>query len=147
MRVKHSAIILVAGFILMPTLLWSQPGNFGPPGGGGSGRSNSDRASAFFAQMDPDQLFNMMSKGQDVIRVEGMDPVSRSMFDRFASVRDYGTRHLTVPAFAKIAGGRVQPAALTMTRQNDGPGGDDRIFDDRFNQLDRNPTGCRPTTS
>ena len=43
MRMKHTALLLTAGFLLMPTLLWSQlpgPGGFGgTPAGPGADRA------------------------------------------------------------------------------------------------------------
>src|SRR5687767_1971983 len=78
MRAKHTALLLTAGFLLMPTLIWSQFPGSGGPGGAGPGGMR-----AMFN--DPDQLFNMVSKGQEVIRVDQLDPLSKSMFDRFAS--------------------------------------------------------------
>lgn len=142
MRVKHSALLLTAGFILMPTLLWSQPG-----GGGGAGGAASGQA-AFFSRMDPDQLFNMLGKGQDVIRVESLDPMARTMFDRFASRFGISgneiTRESFRESFAKIkeAAASGQLPQLMAPGKNEGPGGGmDRILDDRFRQLDRNQDG------
>src|SRR5437660_1491850 len=128
MRIKHAALILTAGFLLIPTLTWSQgPGGFGggrpgggggwnggqwgggTPGGfpgqfGGAAPGGGDRGFAGAPgggapgggwggsgvggggmgrmQMDPDQLFKMLSGGKDVINVNEMNPMFKGMFDR-----------------------------------------------------------------
>jgi len=109
MRMKHTALLLTAGFLLLPTLLWSQfPGGFGggpggPPGGpsgfgggpagaggGGPGGFGGGGPGGFggggrsmMMQMDPDMAFNMLSGGKEVIQVDQLDPRWRGMVERF----------------------------------------------------------------
>jgi hypothetical protein len=67
MRAKHTALILTAGFLLIPTLSWSQfPG--GRDGGGGRTRM----------MMDPDQLFDTYSRDGRTLRKEDL-PQSMQM--------------------------------------------------------------------
>src|SRR2546426_8985260 len=89
MRMKHAALLLTAGFLLMPTLLWSQfpGGGFGggpggPPGGGsggfgggpgGPGGFGGGRSSSMMMQLDPDMAFNILSEGKDVIQVDQLE--------------------------------------------------------------------------
>src|SRR5262249_45589952 len=106
MRMKHTALLLTAGFLLMPTLLWSQfPGGFGggpagPPGGPGgfgtgaagpggfgagpSGFGGGPGGGGRFSMMmqDPDMAFNMLSGGKDVIVLDQLDPRMRGMVER-----------------------------------------------------------------
>jgi hypothetical protein len=147
MRAKHSALLLTAAFLLMPTLLWSQfPGGFGggPPGGGDS-RTRT--------QMDPDQLFNFVAKGQEVIRVDQLDPFSKSMFDRFASrlgltgneiSRDQFKAAMT-RAREMAASGQFPSGMNFQGGPGGGPGGGGfdpgRRTEDRFQRLDRDQDG------
>jgi Ca2+-binding EF-hand superfamily protein len=141
MRAKHTALLLTAAFLLMPTLLRSQfPGGFGggPPGGDGKSRM----------QMDPDQLFNFVAKGQEVIRVDQLDAFSKSMFDRFASRLGLTGNEITRDQF-KSAMTRAREMAASgqlpggMNFQG-GPGGGsdpDRRTEDRFQRMDRDQDG------
>src|SRR5262245_33972756 len=142
MRAKHTALLLTAAFLLMPTLLWRQlPGGFGGPPGGGEGRTRM--------QMDPDQLFNLVAKGQEVIRVYQLDPFSKSMFDRFASRLGLTGNEITRDQF-KSAMTRVREMAVSgqvpggMNFQG-GPGGGgfdpDRRAEERFQRMDRDQDG------
>ncbi|MBO0697840.1 MAG: hypothetical protein J2P46_05575, partial [Zavarzinella sp.] len=148
MRAKHTALLFTAGLLLMPTLLWSQlPGGFGGGAPGGEGRPRM--------QMDPDQLFNFVSKGQEVIRVDQLDPASKMMFDRFASRFGLSGNEITRDQF-KSAMNRVRdmaasgqfPGGMNFQRGPGGPGapggdpGDrDRRIEQRFQRLDKNQDG------
>jgi len=154
MRSKHTALILTAGFLLLPTLSWSQFSGQGGPGGGGM-RGMS---------MDPDQLFNFASKGRDVIIVSELDSMSKMMFDRMSSrlgltgneitreqFRGAMTRVTEMAKSGELGGMNLRPAegspggfatpGMTLTR----PGGEssdrDRRRDDYFKRLDRNEDG------
>jgi hypothetical protein len=71
MRGKHTALILTAGFLLIPTLSWSQfPG--GRDGGPG-GRTRS--------MMDPDQLFDTYSRDGRTLRKEDLPERMQLMID------------------------------------------------------------------
>jgi len=91
MRMKHSALLLTAGFILMPTLLWSQlPGQGGVPGGRDGGYGGPGGPGGFRdrgvpggpgmggpgmggrSRMDPEQLFAQYSKDGRTIRKEDL---------------------------------------------------------------------------
>ena len=154
MRAKHTALILTAGFLLLPALSWSQ---FPGQGGSGGGRSGF--------QMDPDQLFNFASKGKDVIVVSELDAISKMMFDRMSSKLGLTGNEISreqfkgamtrVTEMAKSgelsgmnlrpaeggAGGFSMPGGMTMIR----PGGEtsdrDRRRDEYFKRLDRNEDG------
>jgi Ca2+-binding EF-hand superfamily protein len=208
MRIKHSALILTAGFLLIPTLTWSQGpgggqrgprGNGGGFGGNGGGFGGSDRGGfggnqwagqaggdkpviqfggppggdqgggmgggRGMSRMDPDQLFNMVSKGQEVIHVDQLDPFSKSMFDRFASrfglsgnqiTRDQFKAALTkvreaaasgqlgqATMMAAAPGGGPMGFAPQMSFSFGGPGGvdPDRRAEDSFNRHDKNQNG------
>jgi hypothetical protein len=144
MRVKHAAILLVAGFILMPTVLWSQPGGLGgPPGGfGGGGGMGGGGA---FSRINPDQLFDLFAKGQDVIRVESLDQGSRAMFDRFGArfgiTGSQITREQFRDSFNKIKEMAASGQLPQVTGANKFEGNMDRMFDSRFNDMDRNHDG------
>jgi Ca2+-binding EF-hand superfamily protein len=83
MRAKHTALVLTAGFLMIPTMSWSQfPGmagggdrGAGGPGGGRMGGMGS---------IDPDTSFNWFSGGKDVIIVDQISPQLRGIFDRVA---------------------------------------------------------------
>src|SRR5262245_58037493 len=70
MRAKHAALLLTAGFLLIPTLSWSQF-----PGGGGGGPGGGGRTRMM---MDPDQLFDTYSKDGRTLRKEDL-PQSMQM--------------------------------------------------------------------
>jgi hypothetical protein len=150
MRAKHSALILTAGFLLIPTLSWSQF-----PGGGSRDGGRT--------QFDPDQLFNLVARGQDVIRVNELDPMARAMFDRFASRLGLGGNEITRDQF-RTAMDRVRQGALSgesggmsfrmmpgsgsggpMGLQFGTPGGgfgdSDRRMEEYFKRLDVNEDG------
>jgi hypothetical protein len=155
MRAKHSALILTAGFLLIPTMSWSQFPGFGGGGTPGGGRM----------QMDPDQIFNFVSKGQDVIRVDELDAFSRSMFDRFASrfglTGNEITRDQFKGAMAKVqemaASGQLSGMQFRMTPGGESPRGSespgfpggsgggfvdrDRVIEEYFKRLDVNQDG------
>jgi hypothetical protein len=144
MRVKHSVILLAAGFILMPTVLWSQPGGFGggPPGGGGGMGGGGMGA---FSRINPDQLFDMFAKGQDVIRVESLDQGARQIFDRFGArfgiTGNEITREQFRESFNKIKEMAASGQLPQITGANKYEGNMDRMFDTRFNDMDRNHDG------
>lgn len=149
MQAKHTALILAAGFMLLPTLSWSQ---FPGQGGSGGWRGMS---------MDPDQLFNFASKGRDVIVVSELDGMSKMMFDRMSSrlglsgneitreqFRGAMTRATEMAKSGEPSGMSFRPAEVsygmpgtTMSR----PGGEssdrDRRRDEYFRRLDRNEDG------
>ena len=152
MRAKHSALILTAGFLLIPTMSWSQFPGFGGGGAPGGGRM----------QMDPDQLFNFVSKGQDVIRVDELDQFSRSMFDRFAArfglTGNEITREQFKGAMAKAqemaASGQLSGMSFRMAPGGESPRGAespgfpggglvdrDRVVEEYFKRLDVNQDG------
>lgn len=155
MRAKHSALILTAGFLLIPTMSWSQFPGFGGGGAPGGGRMGM--------QMDPDQLFNFASKGQDVIRVDELDPFSKSMFDRFASRLGLTGNEITreqfkgamVKAQEMAASGQFGNGGMTfrmgMPGGGDSPAGGfpggggfadrDRVVEEYFKRLDANQDG------
>ena len=108
MRMKHTALLLTAGFILMPTLLWSQlPGEGGGFGGrdGGSGGPGGfrDRGGPGGPAMggpsmnwgggggrspmfrDPEQLFAQYSKDGQTIRKEDLPQQMQMGIDMFGS--------------------------------------------------------------
>ncbi len=88
MCAKHTALILTAGFLLLPTLSWSQFPGMGGPGGGrfggnpGGGGAFGGGAGGTRMQFDPDRIFNMISGGKDVIDLSQLDP---NMRQRLAS--------------------------------------------------------------
>jgi Ca2+-binding EF-hand superfamily protein len=137
MRAKHTALVLTAGFLLVPTLTWSQFPGAGTPGSGGPGGMRA-------MLNDPDQLFNIVSKGQDVIRVDQLDPFSKSMFDRFASRYGLSGNEISRDQF-KTAFTRIrEEAARGQLNFQGGPGGGmdrDRRLDDRFQSMDRDQDG------
>jgi Ca2+-binding EF-hand superfamily protein len=194
MRAKHTALILTAGFLLIPTLTWSQgPGGrpdrgFGgqggggdrggygggyggdrggpqsagqpnrgqtqtPPGGGqwgggqwnggGDGGDNGGGGTRPSMRGDPDQIFNMVSKGQDVIHVDQLDPFSKSMFDRFASRFGLSGNEITREQFK----GAMTKVREAMGNGQFGPqGGQGGMDPDRraeaiFQRLDKNQNG------
>lgn len=158
MRAKHTALILTAGFLLIPTLSWSQfPGM-----GGGEGRASM--------RGNPDMLFNMLSGGKDVIYVDQMDPQSRSMFDRFGPMLGLVGNEITREQFSNAMnkvremaaqggfggmnfrmGGGGGPTMLTVPGIGGGGmpampgggefGGNDRGIEEYFNKLDVNEDG------
>src|SRR6476469_8408272 len=147
MRAKHTALLFTAGLLLMPTLIWSQfPGGFGggPPGGQGKSRM----------QMDPDQLFDFVAKGQDVIRVDQLDPRTKMMFERMAPSLGLTGNEITRDQF-KGAMGRVRemvssgqvPGGMNFQRGAGpgAPGGGDSDADarseQRFQRMDKNQDG------
>jgi Ca2+-binding EF-hand superfamily protein len=141
MRLKHAVLLLAAGFILMPTVLWSQPGGF-PPGGGGPGGGGAGSA---LGRANPDQIFDMIAKGQDVIRVDNLDPFTRSMFDRFAArfgiTGNQISREQFRESFARIREAAASGQLPQITGNSRFEGNMDRMFDSRFNDLDRNHDG------
>jgi Ca2+-binding EF-hand superfamily protein len=95
---------------------------------------------------DPDQIFNMVSKGQDVIHVDQLDPFSKSMFDRFASRYGLTGNEITRDQF-KTAMTKFRDANGQMGPQGGpsdmGPGGmdPDRRAEAIFQRMDKNQDG------
>jgi len=112
MRMKHTALLLTAGFILMPTLLWSQlpgqgsgyggrdggfggrdggsggPGGFRVPGGpGGPGGPTMGGPTMGWgggrSRMDPEQLFAQYSKDGQTLRKEDLPQQMQMGIDMF----------------------------------------------------------------
>lgn len=67
MRSYHSVLIMLAGFLLLPILSWSQ-------GPGGSSRS-----------VNSDDIFYRLSGGEEVIVVSAMAPELKERFQRMAA--------------------------------------------------------------
>lgn len=111
MRAKHTALILTAGVLLLPTLSWSQFPGMGGGGPGGGGFGGGGRTGM---QMDPNMLFNMLSGGQDVINVDQMNPQFRGMFDRFAPMLGLRGNQITREQFS---------GAMTRAREMMAAGG------------------------
>lgn len=147
MRAKHTALILTAGFLMIPTLSWSQGFGGGGPGAGGPGGMRM--------QMDPDQLFNFVSKGKDVIRVDELDQFSKQMFDRFATrfglTGNEITREQFKGAMEKVkqaaASGELGGMNMRASSPDSKPGAmaqapdGDRRIEEYFNRLDRDGDG------
>ncbi len=154
MRLKHSALILSAGFLLMPTLMWSQGPGGGFPGGGGFGQPGGG-AGGGLSRMDPDMMFNMLSGGKDVINLDQLDPRMKGMMDRFGPMLGLSGNQISRDQFRQSMGRVREMAAsgqLPMMGQAGGqpgafsgmPGGQegaDRRFEDMFKQYDKNQNG------
>src|SRR5262249_41428412 len=162
MRIKHSALILTAGFLLMPTLLWSQfPGmGGGPPGTGrggfsGQGSGGSGMGSGGF---NLEFLFDRYAQGKDVIRRADLDERGQRFFDRFAPMAGVSNGEMTREQFRQGMAKGMQmfqsgqlPGAMTSGPPAAGPGGlggpgldqqdRDRRIEQRFQQMDLNQNG------
>jgi len=102
MRIKHAVLILFAGFLIGPTVLWSQ----GPGSGRGSGR--------FGGPFDPNAFFDRMAKGKEVILRADLDPFAQSMFDRWAGQLNITNGQITRDQFQQV---------MQQMSQMGGPGG------------------------
>jgi Ca2+-binding EF-hand superfamily protein len=140
MRIKHAVLILMAGFLIGPTILWSQ----GPSGRGSGGR--------FGGPFDPNAFFDRMAKGKDVIVRSELEPWAQGMFDRWAGQlnitngqitrdqyqqvmqqmaqmgppgggRSGGPRSGGPPSATPLPGGAIggQPMAITISPNGSGP--------------------------
>lgn len=166
MRAKHTALILTAGFLLIPTLTWSQgpggrlevrgygggqpssPGGglYPPPGGGGEGRTSTRMGG--MSGIDPDRIFDMLARGKEVIKVDEMDPFAKGMFDRFSRSFGLTGNEISRDRF-KSAMTKVREMAASGQLPGmpgggmGGPGGSDgdRRLDETFKRMDRNEDG------
>src|SRR5262245_53454686 len=171
MRMKHTALLLTAGFILMPTLLWSQfPGGFGggpagPPGPGGFGGGTAGPGGggpggpggfggggrSMMTQMDPDMAFNFLSGGKDVIQVDQLDPRMKGMIDRFGSLVGLSGNQISRDQFKQamtkvreMAASGQFPSGMSFRGPGGGPGGSpdsDRRLEETFKRMDQNENG------
>jgi EF hand len=143
MRLKHTALILTAGFLLMPTLLWSQF-----PGMGGSGGGGMPGMGGF----NPEMLFDRFAQGKDVIRRADLDERGQRFFDRMAPMMGATNGELTREQFRRGMNTGMQmlqsgqlPQGMNFGRPGGGPGGEgqdrDQRTDARFQQYDRNQDG------
>jgi EF hand len=160
MRIKHSALILTAGFLLMPTLLWSQlPGmGGGPPGGGGPagfGGPGGGPPGMGMGGFNPEMLFDRFANGKDVIRRADLDERGQRFFDRFAPMMGITNGELTREQFRQGMARGMQmmqsgqlPGGMTIGAPGAGAGGPgmdqqdrDRRTEQRFQQMDQNQNG------
>ena len=148
MRMKHTALLLTAGFLLMPTLLWSQlPGIGGGPGGSPAGGDRPRSGmSGMMSQLDPDMLFNMIAGGKDVIQVDQLDPRAKGMIDRFGASMGLTGNTISRDQFKQAMNKAKEMAASGQLPSGmnfrGGMGGDgDRRMDDRYQRMDRNQDG------
>src|SRR5262245_53997079 len=102
MRIKHSALILTSGFLLMPTLLWSQLPGMGGGGapGGGPGAFGGGGAPGM-GGFNPEMLFDRYAQGKDVIRRADLDERGQRFFDRMAPMMGATNGELTRDQFRR----------------------------------------------
>ncbi len=131
--------------LLLPAICWAQP-----PGGDmglqrGSGRRGGGRGGR--GGFDPNQLFDRISSGKDVITRAGItNPQMQSMFDRFAQQAGVTNGQMTRQQFlgamqqrmGQGVGGGPRPSNNTDANA---PGGDDGRIERSFRQLDQNGDG------
>lgn len=167
MRAKHTALILTAGFLLIPTMSWSQYPGMGGPGGGdrGAGGPGGGRMGGM-SNLDPDMIFNMMSGGKDVFYVDQLPPQFKGMYERFAPMMGITgnevTREQYRGAMTKVkemaASGQLNGMSFRSASPG-GPGGggfsmpgtmnlgggglseSDRRTEDAFRRMDRDEDG------
>jgi Ca2+-binding EF-hand superfamily protein len=140
-------LVGVAVLILLPSIGWTQnpqpqsgggqgPGGmfggrgFGGPGGMGGGRGFGGGG------FDPNQMFDMMSKGKDVVKRADLDPMTGMRFDRIAAglgitngqltrqqYLDYMQQRMAGRGGPPGAGGPAAPGAPAPASPNFGGGG------------------------
>jgi Ca2+-binding EF-hand superfamily protein len=104
MRAKHFGFLILAGFLITPTLLWSQgPGGMQMKGG-----------------RDPEQLFNMFSGGADVIKISAVPEPGQTLLRNIASQAGVQGDTITRDQFRQ---GRQANDMQFGNRRNGGPGG------------------------
>jgi hypothetical protein len=140
MRAKSFAFALLAGAMLMPTITWGQfPG-------GGDGRKGGMMSG------NPEMIFNMISKGKDIIRRDELDERGQRMFDKMAPVFGITGTEVTREQFMQGSNrvkDMVQSGQIPFPFANNGnggfPGGGmenmDRFLDERFKRYDKNENG------
>jgi Ca2+-binding EF-hand superfamily protein len=96
--------LAIAFLLLFPAICFAQPPGGGMFGQGGGGRFGGGGGRGF----DPNQLFNMMSNGKDVVsRADITNPGFQRMFDRFAEQAGVTNGQLTREQFAAAMQARM----------------------------------------
>jgi Ca2+-binding EF-hand superfamily protein len=131
-RTAVATLVIAAG----PAL--AQPPFGGPGGGPGGGRMMMGMGG------NPDDFFNMLSRGKDVITRDDVDPMFQRMFDRFAERLNITNGRITREQFRQAT---EQMQQRMREGGMGGPGGgggadqQDRFIEGRFRQSDRNGDG------
>ncbi|MBX7104503.1 MAG: hypothetical protein K1X57_10505 [Gemmataceae bacterium] len=130
-RIAVASLMLAGG-----SAMAQPPGGFGGPGGGGRG--------GMMMGGNPEEMFNMLSKGKDVIRRDDVDPMFQRMFDRFAERMNITNGQITREQFRQASEQMQQ--RMREGGMGGGPGGgggdmQDRFVEGRFRQMDRNGDG------
>ncbi len=119
MRLHHAVSIMLAGFLILPDLAWSQAGGapgggggpggrggpgggaggFGGPGGGGVAGGGAGRGGRGIRGVDPDAMFDRFSGGNDVIVVSALEPIQQAAFQRIAAQFGLGGDRITRQEF------------------------------------------------
>lgn len=126
----------IAGLVVSGSLSAQQPimisgqGGFGGPGGGRGMMGGN-----------PDDFFNMIARGKDVIRRDDVDPMFQRMFDRMAERMGITNGQITREQFRQAS---EQMQQRMREGGFGGPGGGDagdRFMESRFRQYDKNGDG------